>query len=218
MVHDPTYDPTEVNPMWGPRPASTSAPVGALLCRIALPTAEMRALLEGVPSVEVPRTPTADAPLVLLADDDALAERLRGAGVRVPRAAGSYAERQWDAREAAETTAHRMFDHGEIGSGVTNMAALQHRSEVALASGAERAGALLARLLDGPEEVARAGLVVDARDPRDLRVFALPALERGRCIVVRADSLEDHAADADRTTVEAALRALVRDALRDEAR
>ena len=212
MTFDPTYDPTEVNPMWAPRPASGDASAATLLCRIALPTAEMRALLEGVTSVEVPRAPTFDTPLALLADDADLAERLRAAGVRVPLAAGSYAERQWDAREAMETTAHRMFDHGEEGSGVTNMAALQHRSEIALVSGAARAADLLARLVDAYEELARSGVVIDARDTRDLRVFALPTLERGRCIVVRRDGLDDHGASADRASVHAALRALALDA------
>ena len=193
-----TLDPTERNPMLVPR-AEGDTPA----CRIALTATEADALLARA-GVEARRAATFDAPLVLLADDDALAERLREAGVRVPRAAGTYAERQWDARESVEVSAHRIFDHFELGTGVTDTSGLDARYAVVTVAGTANVRAALTAL----SEVTRAGVVLDARDTHDLRAYALATLEAGRCILVLPDRIEERALGAD---VEAWLRDLVAD-------
>src|SRR6185503_9114126 len=96
-----TLDPSEANPML--------SPASGVAARIAATGVEVRALIEGAAGLEV--MPTFDAQLVLLADDHDLAERLRAFGLHLPRPAGTYAERQWDARESVEVSAHRIFDH-----------------------------------------------------------------------------------------------------------
>ena len=194
-----TLDPTELNPMWTPRLEGS-----AVTCRIALTAVDADALSARA-GVEVTRVPTFDAPLALLADDAALAARLSEAGVRVPRAAGTYAERQWDAREGAEEFAHRVFDHAEFGTGVTDLGGLEARYAVVTASGADAARQAMTALLS---DVAASGTIIDVRRPADLRVFVLATLERKRCILVR-DSVEERVLAADLSGL---VEELVRDA------
>ncbi|MGE3855350.1 MAG: hypothetical protein AB7G21_00185 [Dehalococcoidia bacterium] len=184
-------DHDDENPMWVARSAlAAEADAADLSCRVALPASSMAALIgAGVPTDQVARFPTWDAPHTLLADDEALAEAVRSAGVPVARPVASYAMRQWDEREALEGAMHRFRDHDERPWG---MSAYEPHTAVVLALGAGRARDVLGRLV----EVAASGLVVDARVPRDLRVFALAALERGRVILVTAEGVEDARGDA----------------------
>ena len=101
--------------------------------------------------------------------------------------------RQWDEREALEAAMHRFRDHDERPWG---MSAFEPRVGVVLAIGAPTVRDLLGRLV---REVASSGLVIDARAPHDLRVFALDVLVRGRVIVVTADGAQElDAEDLDR--------------------
>ncbi len=183
-----TLDPTELNPMWTPRLEDD-----AVACRIALTTVDADALIAHA-GVEVTRVPTFDAPLALLADDAGLATQLSEGGLRVPRAAGTYAERQWDAREGAEEFAHRVFDHAEFGTGVTDLGGLDARYAVVTAAGIDRVRPAMIALLS---DVAGSGAVIDARAPRDLHVFVLATVERGRCIVVQADRVDERTLATD---------------------
>lgn len=187
----------EENPMWaGLDVLAPDAAPGQPVCRLALPASAMTALVgTGAPSADVARFPTWDAPHTLLADDDALAEAVRGLGVPVVRPVSPYAVRQWDEREALEAAHHRLRDHDERPWGIS---AFEPQTAVVIAVGVER----VRDLLDGVRGVVTGGLVVDARDPRDLRVFALAVLERGRTILVAADGVEDlHGEPADRALI-----------------
>ena len=188
--------PAEENPMWASlatitRDARGAAGEGELVCRIALPASEMRALVgDVVPTEHLTRFATWDPPQTLLADDAELAERLRAAGIAVVAPAASYGERQWDARDALEGALHRYHDHGETPWG---MSAFEPDVAVVLVRGAPRILALLARLL---KDIGRSGVVLDARDPRELRVFEIHSLDRDRIIVVFPDRSEEHRRDA----------------------
>jgi len=183
------------NPMWvslhtlAPDAGAGGDGAGDLACRVALPASSMAALIgAGVPTDHVARFPTWDAPHTLLADDEALAEAVRGLGVPVARPVSPYAVRQWDEREALEGAMHRFRDHDERPWG---MSAYEPHTAVVLVIGAERVRGVLDRLV----EVATSGIVVDARDPRDVRVFVLAALERGRAILVTAAGAQDARGD-----------------------
>lgn len=157
-----------------------------LVCRIAVPSADMSALIGAdVPGADVTRVPTWDAPHTLLADDEVLAEAVRDLGVPIARPVSPYAVRQWDEREALEGALHRLRDHDEQPWGMT---AFEPRTAVILVRGAGRVREILGRLV---RQVAATGLVIDARDAHDLRVFALPVLERGRVLLVRPGETED---------------------------
>jgi hypothetical protein len=177
------------NPMWaglatlagetGDRPVD-------LACRIAVPSAGMTALIgPDVPAGQVARFPTWDAPHTLLADDEALAEAVRSLGIPVARPVSPYAVRQWDEREALEGALHRFRDHDERPWG---MSAYEPRTGVVLALGLATVRGLIGRLV---REVAQSGLVIDARQAQDLRVFALDVLERGRVVLVTREGVED---------------------------
>jgi len=180
-------DTPDENPMWVA--LTTLAPDAApsdLVCRIAIPFAVMRALIgDEVPTGDVARFPTWDAPHTLLADDEDLARLLRGLDIPVPRPVSPYALRQDDEREALNGALHRFHDHDERPWGMT---AFDPRVGIVLVRGASRSSALLDQLL---REVVQSGIVVDARDPRDVRVFALDVLERGRCILVQSEEPRD---------------------------
>lgn len=177
------------NPMWtglaalagemGDRPVD-------LACRMAVPSASMTTLIgDGVPAGQVARFPTWDAPHTLLADDEVLAEAVRSLGIPVARPVSPYAVRQWDEREALEGALHRFRDHDERPWG---MSAYEPRTGVVLALGVATVRGLLGRLV---REVAQSGLVIDARRPQDLRVFALDAMERGRVVLATGEGVED---------------------------
>ncbi len=180
-------DAPDENPMWVA--LATLAPDAAssdLVCRIAIPFASMRALIgDEVPTGDVARFPTWDAPHTLLADDEDLARRLRDLDIPVPRPVSAYAVRQDDEREALNGALHRFHDHDERPWGMT---AFDPRVGIVVVRGASRSHALLDQLL---REVVQSGIVVDARDPHDLRVFALDVLECGRCILVQSDDTRD---------------------------
>jgi len=189
----------EVNPMWGSRAAVAASPHGAHrgaapvegvpAIRIALPSAEVRALLDEQRGAHgVTQVITWDAPLMLLADDAGLAAELRARGVTIVLRGGTYAERQWDAREALEEAAHRFYDHQEEW-GVRGMTTRQPRTAVAIVEGGVQVHALLGALM---RHGVGAGLVIDARDPLDLRVFVLEALDADRVILVRPEAVEEH--------------------------
>lgn len=177
------------NPMWAPLAVlAAAASTGAvdLACRMAVPSASMTALIgDDVPAGQVARFPTWDAPHTLLADDEALAEAVRGLGIPVARPVSPYAVRQWDEREALEGAMHRFRDHDERPWG---MSAYAPRTGVVLALGIATVRGLIGRLV---REVAPSGLVIDARQPEDLRVFALDVLERGRVVFVTREGVED---------------------------
>lgn len=177
------------NPMWTGL-ATLSGEIADrpvdLACRMAVAAASMTALIgEGVPAGQVARFPTWDAPHTLLADDETLAEAVRSLGIPVARPISPYAVRQWDEREALEGAMHRFRDHDERPWG---MSAYEPRTGVVIALGAATVSRLLGRLM---REVAPSGLVVDARRPHDLRVFALDVLERGRVVLVTGERVED---------------------------
>lgn len=180
-------DAGDENPMWVA--LATLAPDAGwsdLVCRIAIPFAAMRALIgDEVPTGDVARFPTWDAPHTLLADDEDLARRLRDLDIPVPRPVSPYAVRQDDEREALNGALHRFHDHDERPWGMT---AFDPRVGIVLVRGASRSQALLDQLL---REVVQSGMVIDARDPHDLRVFALDVLERGRCILVQPEATRD---------------------------
>lgn len=201
-------DPGEANPMWTRRSALASTSYAshrggaprddAPACRIALPLAEVSALLANGRAGEraadrVTQVITWDAPLTLLADDHDLMERIQAMGVHVPVRGGTYAERQWDAREALEEVAHRYYDHGEGEWGVHGMITRQPHFLVAIVEGASPNRSLLTALM---RTGVGSGLVVDARDPLDLRVFGVESLDHGRVLLVRADRVEEHRRDA----------------------
>ncbi len=175
------------NPMWVRAAAlAGEAEVPDLVCRIAVPSSDMAALIGAdVPGTDVARFPTWDAPHTLLADDEVLAEAVRDLGVPIARPVSPYAVRQWDEREALEGALHRLRDHDEQPWGMT---AFEPRTAVILVRGASRVREVLGRLV---RAVASSGLVIDARDTHDLRVFALPVLERGRVILVTPGATED---------------------------
>lgn len=192
-------DPDERNPMWALRaeiaasqhaghrgaPPDPASPA----IRIALPSSEVRALLDEQRGAHgVTQVITWDTPLLLLADDAPLAARLRALGVTILLRGGTYAERQWDAREALEEAAHRFYDHQEEW-GVRGMTTRQPRTTVAIVEGAPQVHALLDALLR--HGVAGGGLVLDVREPRDVRVFVVDAIDAGRVLLVRAEAIED---------------------------
>ncbi|MDA0300976.1 MAG: hypothetical protein O2822_00470 [Chloroflexi bacterium] len=192
-------DPDEHNPMWAARivlarsshgthrGAAPDPSVPAV--RIALPMTEVRALLDEQRGADcVTQVVMWDSPLMLLADDVPLADRLRAHGLTILVRGGTYAERQWDAREALEEVAHRFYDHQEEW-GVRGMTTRQPRFTVAVVQGAPQIRALVGGLM---RHGASAGLVIDARDPIDLRVFVVDALDADRVILVRPDHLEEH--------------------------
>lgn len=180
-------DAPDENPMWVALAAlAPDAASSDLVCRIAIPFASMRALIgDEVPTGDVARFPTWDAPHTLLADDEDLARRLRDLDIPVPRPVSAYAVRQDDEREALNGALHRFHDHDERPWGMT---AFDPRVGIVLVRGASRSRALIDQLM---REVVQSGIVVDARDPHDLRVFALDVLERGRCILVQSDDTRD---------------------------
>jgi len=192
-------DPDEHNPMWAFRLALAGSPHAAHrgaapdlrvpTVRIALPTAEARALLDEQRGADcVTQVVMWDSPLMLLADDVALAERVRACGVTVLVRGGTYAERQWDAREALEEVAHRFYDHQEEW-GVRGMTTRQPRFTAALVQGAPQVRALLGALM---RHGASAGLVIDAREPIDLRVFVVDALDADRVLLARDEGIQEH--------------------------
>lgn len=192
-------DPEEHNPMWAPRPviagsahsAHRGAPPdpGVPALRIALPMTEVRALLDEQRGADcVTQVVMWDSPLMLLADDVPLADQLRARGLTILVRGGTYAERQWDAREALEEVAHRFYDHQEEW-GVRGMTTRQPRFAVAIVQGAPQVRALLGALM---RHSASAGLVIDARDPIDLRVFVVDAVGADRVLLVRDGRIEEH--------------------------
>ena len=192
-------DPSELNPMWGSRQALAASPhaahrgvapdAGVPAIRIALPSREVRALLDEQRGVDcVTQVITWDAPLMLLGDDPALAAQLRALGVTILVRGGTYAERQWDAREALEEAAHRYYDHQEEW-GVRGMTTRQPRTTVALVEGARPVHALLGALM---HHGVGAGLVIDAREAIDLRVFVVDTIDADRVLLVRAEGAEEH--------------------------
>ncbi len=199
-------DPGEYNPMWAGRAAlAGSSHVahrgrlrtgGAQVLRIALATVHVRALRDASahhpPAEAQTLVVTWDAPLTMLSDDEDVADALRTHGVPVPVRGGTYAERQWDAREALEEVAHRFYDHGEGVWGVRGMITRQPRYSVAVVDGGRTVRAILAVL---PKHTS-CGLVVDARVPEDLRVFGVETLDAARALLVRRDGVEEHARDA----------------------
>ena len=210
-------DPGEENPMWARREALAASPYAShrgpapredeRALRIAMTSVEVRAILDGEHSAEcVSQVVTWDAPLILLADDTHLADRVTALGVHVVLRGGTYAERQWDAREALEEVAHRYYDHGEGHWGVRGMITRQAHTTVAIVQGTAPVLAVLGVLMqrdDGP------GIVIDARDPLDLRVFGVEALAQERVILVRTGGVEEHRRV---TIVGEALRDLLREA------
>ena len=193
-------DPDELNPMWCPRPALAASPhaahrgapprEGAQACRIALPSADVGPVLDAQRGAAcVTQVITWDTPLMLLADDAGLAERIRATGLAVLVRGGTYAERQWDAREVLEAVAHRYYDHGEGQWGVRGMVARQPRYTVAVVEGAPQVRALLSALIRHGEPK---GLVIDAREPLDLRVFVVDTLPPERVLVVHTGDIEEH--------------------------
>lgn len=192
-------DPTEVNPMWGDRAvlASSShaahrgAPPdeGVPAIRVALPSLEVRALLDEQRGARgVTQVITFDTPLLLLADDAALAGELRARGLTVLMRGGTYGERQWDAREALEEAAHRYYDHQEEW-GVRGMTTRQPRTTAVIVEGAPQVHALLAGVM---RYGLGAGLVIDARVPIDLRVFVVDVLDADRVLLVRPEGATEH--------------------------
>jgi len=197
-------DADEHNPMWADRAVIAASPhsahrgappsPGVPAIRIALPSSEVRALLDeqrGAHSVT--QVITWDAPLMLLADDSALAAQLRALGVTIVLRGGTYAERQWDAREALEEAAHRFYDHQEEW-GVRGMTTRQPRTTVAIVEGTVQVQALLGALM---HHGLGAGVVIDARVPADLRVFVVDALPVDHVLLVRTDGIEEHPRGAD---------------------
>lgn len=157
-----------------------------LACRIAVPFADLLVLIgDEVPTDHLARFSTWDEPHTLLADDEELARRVRALGIPLAAPIAPYAIRQWDEREVLDAALHRFHDHDERPWG---MSAFDPRVGIVLAIGAATVRPLLARLV---HEVAPSGVVIDARDPRDLRVFVLDAIERGRVIAVADDSTLD---------------------------
>ncbi|MGE3855922.1 MAG: hypothetical protein AB7G21_03055 [Dehalococcoidia bacterium] len=193
-------DPTEHNPMWTDRVAlaashhaahrgeTPDASIPAL--RIALPSVQVRALLDEQRGARgVTQVITWDTPLMLLADDVTLAARVRALGVTVQLRGGTYAERQWDAREALEEAAHRFYDHQEEW-GVRGMTTRQPRTTVAIVEGAMQVRALLGALM---HHGVGAGVILDVREPADLRAFVVDALEDDRVLLARPDGVEERA-------------------------
>lgn len=199
-------DHNELNPMWASRLAlATSAHAahrgaapreGVACCRIAIASSEVRALLDAQRGAAcITQVITWDAPLMLLADDRALAAQIRAAGVTVIERGGTYAERQWDAREALEEVAHRFYDHQETW-GVRGMVTRQPRTTVAIVEGALQVHALLSALVrfGAPADNDRpgAGLVLDGRDSLDLRIFVVDSIDADRALVVHPAGVEEY--------------------------
>ncbi len=200
-------DPNELNPMWASRAAIAASPhaahrgdpprEGVACCRIAIASSEVRALLDAQRGAAcVTQVITWDAPLLLLADDAPLAAQIRAAGMTIIERGGTYSERQWDAREALEEAAHRFYDHQETW-GVRGMTTRQPRTTVAIIEGALQVHALLSALVQfgavsensGQQG---AGLVLDGRDPLDLRIFVADSIEADRALVVHPAGLEEY--------------------------
>lgn len=201
-------DPDELNPMWATRAALAASPyaahrgdaprAGVACCRVAIASSEVRALLDAQRGAAcVTQVITWDAPLTLLADDRPLATQIRAAGVTVLDRGGTYAERQWDAREALEEAAHRFYDHQETW-GVRGMVTRQPRTTVAIVEGALQVHALLSALVgfgaptDGADDRPGAGLVLDGRDPLDLRIFVVDSIDADCALVVHAAGVEEY--------------------------
>ena len=201
-------DPHELNPMWAPRTALAASPhaahrgdaprEGAESCRVAIASSEVRALLDAQRGAAcITQVITWDAPLMLLADDAPLTVQIRAAGVTIIERGGTYAERQWDAREALEEAAHRFYDHQETW-GVRGMTTRQPRTTVAIVEGALQVHALLSALVqfgappEGAGDERGAGLVLDGRDPLDLRIFVVDSIGADRALVVHPAGIEEY--------------------------
>ena len=201
-------DHNELNPMWARRAALAASPhaahrgdaprEGVACCRIAIASSEVRALLDAQRGAAcITQVITWDAPLMLLADDGTFATQVRTAGVPVLDRGGTYAERQWDAREALEEAAHRFYDHQETW-GVRGMVTRQPRTTVAIVEGALQVHALLFALVqfgastEDAGEQRGAGLVVDGRDPLDLRIFVVDSIDADRALIVHPAGVEEY--------------------------
>ncbi len=200
--------PDDEHPIWCDRAslARRSAALGAInvdevVCRIALSSAEMRALLgTGAPPEGTTRIAAWDPPVMLLADDPSLATLLRAAGVDVPHVTSTFAQREGEARDRLAAATHRFEDHGEVAHGN----ALDARVAVVIAWGHDRARQILDRL---GREVAQSGLVLDARAPRELRAFVVASLPAGRAIIVGANGVDEASASDLAAALETVLRA-----------
>jgi len=184
--------PDDEHPMWCSRAALGRRQSGLaalddaeVICRVALPAATMRGVISsGAPPEGMTRIAAWDPPAVLLADDPALAAMLRDAGIDVPLPSSTFAQRESDARNRLDAATHRFEDHGEVQHG----SALDARVAIVVAWGAEPVRTLLA----GVVREATSGVVIEARDPHNLRAFVLDAMDVGRVFLVRADATEEY--------------------------
>ena len=140
---------------------------------------------------------TWDAPLTLLSDDEPLARQLQELGVDAQPPALPYAERQHQGdrglQQALDEWAEDFRRRGEQPPAIGGF---EPGVEV-LVLAAVTLRLLLPAIARFVKDLAHGGVVIDARDPNELRIVEVESLDRDRIVTVFDDHAEELRRDDD---------------------